>query len=253
MVRSSCLLIVRWLCFFAVVICLVPATAPLRAQRMSLYNPVEVEPEIYFEDITPIRTEQLIGGAKGSFLYTEGVELDVHFHRRRFIHYLNPLSAGFDFLGPFTHARVDWSPEVLPVCVLLEPQKTDIWGNDLSPNKKKTVYGTAVTPIGYRFVWRGNKAVRPFFNGKLGGIAFTQKALAPSASYANFTAQGIIGTEIKLNKRLDLRVAGEYFHFSNLYFAADNPGFDEATINFGLSYHVRHLWFPFLSAGSPPE
>jgi len=239
---------VRPLRFVVAVFCLVFCRALLHAQRVNPYNPDYVYREVYFEDITPVRTEQLIGGAKGSFLYTGGVELDVHFHRRRIIHYLNPLSSAFDFFGPFVHARVDWSPEILPVCVLLSPQKTDEWGNDLSPKQKKTVFGTSINPVGYRFLWRQNKALRPFFNGKLGGIAFTQKALAPSGAYANFTAQAIIGAEIRVNNKMDVRVAGQYFHFSNLYFAADNPGFDEATVNFGVSYHINHVrilhWSP---------
>lgn len=222
--------------FPALLLFLAAATAPAQSNTRSLQG--EPNHEIYFETMIPVSQTRLIAAADGSDLFTAGVEYNAHFRRHIFLHYLNPLSVGFDFLGPLVHARVDWAPEFLPVAVLREPAKTNFWGGNLSPNDKQYLYGIGLSPIGYRMVWRPSKNIKPFFDGRIGGIAFTQKALSPWASYANFTAQATIGVQTRINTRMDLRIGAQLFHFSNLYFAQSNPGLDVPAVNFGLSYHL---------------
>ena len=74
--------------------------------------------------------------------------------------------------------------------------------------------------------------------GKTGGVVFNEKARAPNATYANFTFQIGVGTQIKMTEKTNLRVGFQLFHFSNLYVNGSNPGLDTLGFTFGF---VRHL------------
>ena len=155
----------------------------------------------------------------------------------------NAWTVGVEYDRPlprvFLKARVDYATEILPFVLLSQPAVSDFWGNGLSPNQQ-LVPGLAILPIGFRFLWRGTQAVRPYVVGKLGGIIFTRKALSPEASNANFNVQAAFGLQLRLTKRIDLRVEPfEFFHVSNGYLTASNPGMDELATRFGLTYHLR--------------
>jgi hypothetical protein len=152
-------------------------------------------------------------------------------------------TVGVEYDRPFPitllKARVDYATEVLPFVLLSQPAVSDFWGNGLSPNQR-LMPGLAILPIGFRFLWRGTRAVRPYVVGKLGGIIFTRKALSPDASNANFNVQAAFGLQLRLTERMDFRVEPfEFFHVSNGYLTASNPGMDELATRFGVTYHLR--------------
>jgi hypothetical protein len=143
------------------------------------------------------------------------------------------------FPRTFLKARADYATEILPFVLLSQPRVSDFWGNGISPDQRR-MSGLAILPIGFRFLWRGKSAVRPFVVGKLGGIIFTRKAFSPDASNANFNVQAAFGLQFRLTERLDLRVEPfEFFHVSNGYLAPSNPGMDELATKFGVTYHLR--------------
>jgi Lipid A 3-O-deacylase (PagL) len=163
---------------------------------------------------------KVFGAAPRCNIWTAGVEYDRH-------------SWGYHL-----KAQVDYVAEVLPFVVLSEPLSADKWGNPTSPYQQ-LVPGVGVSPFGFRFLWRSNQRVKPFLIGKIGVIAFPKKILAPSASYANFNFQGDFGLQIRMTDRTELRVDPLiYFHVSNGYLAASNPGFDQLGAKFGISYHL---------------
>ncbi|MFZ3278959.1 MAG: acyloxyacyl hydrolase, partial [Candidatus Sulfotelmatobacter sp.] len=126
--------------------------------------------------------------------------------------------------GRFLGSQFDYVAEVLPVLILSQPAVSDFWGNAKSPNQV-LVPGLSISPFGLRMMWRSNTAIKPYIVGKLGAIAFTRKAFSQSASYANFNVQAAFGVQLRLTKRFDLRVEPfEFFHVSNGYLAASNPG-----------------------------
>jgi hypothetical protein len=140
--------------------------------------------------------------------------------------------------GHFMKSQLDYVVEVIPVVILSEPAKSDFWGNALSPNQQ-LVPGLSISPFGFRLLWRSNKAVRPYVTGKLGAIAFTKKAFSPNASYANFNVQADFGILLRMTERVDLRLDPfVFFHVSNGYLAASNPGMDELATKIGISYHL---------------
>jgi Lipid A 3-O-deacylase (PagL) len=140
--------------------------------------------------------------------------------------------------GHLLKSQLDYVVEVLPIVLLSQPAVSDFWGNAKSPNQQM-VPGVSLSPFGFRTLWRSGKAIRPFVVGKLGTAVFSKKALSPNASYANFNVQAAFGVQIRLTERVDLRLDPfEFFHVSNGYLAASNPGMDELGTRYGITYHL---------------
>ena len=140
--------------------------------------------------------------------------------------------------GHFLKSQLDYVVEVIPILILSQPAVSDFWGNAKSPNQQ-LVPGISISPFGFRMLWRNNKAIRPYVIGKLGAVVFTKKAFSPNASYVNFNVQADLGIQFKLTERVDLRVDPfVFFHVSNGYLAASNPGMDEVAVKTGISYHL---------------
>jgi hypothetical protein len=179
-----------------------------------------VESEIAVTGMFPAGDYRLYSATVRCNAWTVGVEYDRH------------------SWGHFLKSQFDYVVEVIPVLILSEPAKADFWGNPKSPNQQ-WVPGLSVSPFGFRMLWRSNKAVRPYVTGKLGAAVFTQKVLSPAASYANFNVQADFGLLFKMTERVDLRVDPfVFFHVSNGYLAASNPGMDELATKIGISYHL---------------
>jgi len=180
----------------------------------------------------PVESELIVEG-EGSFghyhifaytwwseLYTGGVEYDRH---------------SWDYFYRLG-ARLDYVAEALPVAILRQPVKADIYGDPLS-QARQLVPGAALSPIGLRMMWRSKKSIKPYFIIKGGMIVFDKKALSPAAAYQNFLLQIGIGMQARLTQRLDLRVGYADIHFSNAFMVPNNPGLDVMSYNGGLSYH----------------
>jgi hypothetical protein len=179
-----------------------------------------VESEIAVTGMIPAGDYRLYSATVRCNAWTVGVEYDRH------------------SWGYFLKSQFDYVVEVIPFMLLSEPAKADFWGNPKSPNQQ-WVPGVSVSPFGFRMLWRGNKAVRPYVIGKLGAAVFTQKAFSPAASYVNFNVQADFGLLIRMTERVDLRVDPfVFFHVSNGYLAASNPGMDELATKIGISYHL---------------
>ena len=139
---------------------------------------------------------------------------------------------------------MDYVAEILPVVILRQPAKTDVFGDPLS-TAHKTVAGFGVSPIGLRMIWRNGKRWKPYYLIKAGMVGFNKKALSEYASYEDFTLQQSIGMQFRLNDRWDIRTGISDFHFSNAFLVPNNPGIDEMSYNVGLSLHLkpRHIRF----------
>jgi Lipid A 3-O-deacylase (PagL) len=179
-----------------------------------------VESEISVTGMIPFGDYRLYSATIRCNAWTVGVEYDRH------------------SWGYFMKSQFDYVVEVIPIFLLSEPAKADFWGNPKSPNQQ-WVPGVSVSPFGFRMLWRPDKAVRPYIIGKLGAAVFPQKVLSPAASYANFNVQADLGFLIRMTERVDLRIDPfVFFHVSNGYLAASNPGMDELATKIGISYHL---------------
>ena len=176
--------------------------------------------ELYFEDLNSFGHIHIFGNTWWSYLHLAGVEYDRH------------------SWGKFVGARMDYAAEILPVAILKQPSKTDVWGNRLS-RTFIDVPGLGIAPIGVRLLWRDDKPLEFYYAVKGGMIAFTQKALSQYASYENFSLHQGVGFQLRLNDRMDLRAGFRDYHFSNGFVVPSNPGIDEMMWNGGVAYRLR--------------
>jgi hypothetical protein len=199
---------------------------PAEAGTGSIKNPSgkpAVASEIAVTAMIPMGDYRLFSATVRCNAWTAGVEYDRH------------------SWGRFMKSQFDYVVEVIPVLILSEPAKSDFWGNPKSPNQQ-LVPGVSISPFGFRWLWRSNRAIRPYVTGKLGAAVFTQKAFSQEASYANFNVQADFGILFKMTERLDLRADPfVFFHVSNGYLAKSNPGMDELATKIGVSYHLGRL------------
>jgi opacity protein-like surface antigen len=199
-----------------------PKTAVTRGPALipSKFPRQPVAQELIFETLNSFGHVKIFANSWWSYLNVAGVEYDRH------------------SWGSFIGARMDYVAEVLPVAILRQPTKTDVYGNNHSGTARKTIPGLGITPVGLRMIWRDGHAVKPYYEIKGGMIFFTQKAISQYASYENFSLQQSIGAQFKLTHKFDLRAGISHFHFSNAFVVPSNPGIDAMSWNAGLSYHL---------------
>ena len=184
------------------------------------YQREPVESELIFESSNSFGHYHVFAVTWWSYLNVAGIEYDRH------------------SWGQFLKARMDYVAEILPVAILRQPSKTDIWGNPLT-TEHETIAGLGISPIGLRMIWRDGRTWKPYYVIKGGMIGFTQKALSYSASYEDFTLQQSVGMQFRLSDRCDFRAGLSDFHFSNAFLVPNNPGIDEMAYSAGLSYRFR--------------
>jgi Lipid A 3-O-deacylase (PagL) len=178
------------------------------------------ESELAFEGLNSFGHYHVFAYTWWSYLHVGGVEYDRH------------------SWGRFIGARMDYVAEILPIAILQQPSKTDVFGDPLS-TAHTTVAGLGISPIGLRMMWRDGKRWKPYYTIKGGMIGFTQKALSYAASYQNFSLQQSVGIQFRLADRWDFRAGVADFHFSNGFMVPSNPGIDEMAYTGALVYHLK--------------
>jgi hypothetical protein len=208
------------------VLVILGATWPVGAEDAELLHANEGPPhpkptEIIYEGFISYGNYRVFGAAEDVKLQAAGVELD----RELWAHLL--------------HTRVDAVCEVLPVVLLTQPKRADVWGDPLSKTRR-LVQGAGITPVGFRLLWRDGKRVMPYFEAKGSVLGFTQKALSPDATYENWSFHLTQGVKVRIRDRYDLRVGLlSDIHFSNAFVVRSNPAADLMNFDVGLVYHLR--------------
>jgi len=176
--------------------------------------------EIIYEGMASFGNYKVFGAAESEKLYAAGVEVDRQLWPR--------------VLG----ARLDYVAEFLPVLLLSQPVKADIWGNPQG-RAKEWVPGMGITPIGFRLLWRDGRPLMPYFETKASVLGFTQKALSPYATYENWSFHSTAGLKVKLHGRYDLRLGLlSDLHFSNAFVVRSNPALDVMNVDVGIVVHL---------------
>lgn len=198
-----------------------PNQTAAQAQPQPELKP-QPEREVIFEGLASYGNYRIFATDDNSKIYTGGIEYDRH-------------SWGYA-LG----AQMDYVAEFLPFILFNEMADTDLYGNQLtySPNRR-LLYGIGFSPIGLRMIWRDKKAIKPYILVKGGMLVFDHKAISDHAAYENFTMQSGLGVQMKMTKRVDLRLGlWSDFHFSDGFVVPINPGSDMMNANWGVSYHL---------------
>jgi len=190
-----------------------------RAEAKKMGSARPVESEIIYEGQGSFGNYKIFAQGEDSKLFTSGVEYDRH------------------SWGCLLKAQVYYVAEFLPFVLLDQPAVLNYYGIPLSTNKQ-LVPGVGITPIGFRLLWRDGKAIKPYLMAKGGFLVFSKKAESPNASYENISLQSDIGVQIRLNRRMDLRLGMGDYHFSNVFVVPSNPGLDVMSYTSGISFHL---------------
>ncbi|MFZ1939044.1 MAG: acyloxyacyl hydrolase [Terracidiphilus sp.] len=209
--RLSCLLLVSGL------VLLVPQTAHAQesckadqAERKAAKKDgraKQVESELIYEGQGSFGNYKIFAQGEDSKLFSAGAEYDRH------------------SWGCFLNARVFYVAEFLPFVLLDEPASLNYYGITRE-TAKQYVPGIGITPIGFRLLWRDGRAIEPYLLAKGGILVFTQKAESPNAAYENFSFRTETGVQIRMTRRVDLRLGMGDYHFSNGFVVSSNPGLD---------------------------
>ncbi len=178
-----------------------------------------VESDLVFDGINSIGHFKILANSWWSYLSTGGVEYDRH------------------SWGTYLGARRDYSAEVMPVVILRQPSKTDLWGNPQSLSHA-AIPGLGVFPIGIRLLWNGGGRIKPYFIARGGMIGYTEKAFSRYAAYENFSLDYRVGLQVRLSERVEVRGGFGILHQSDGFAVPSNPGLDEMNVNAGVSYRL---------------
>jgi len=191
-----------------------------RAEARNAGHPRPVESEFIYEGQGSFGNYKIFAQGEGSKLFTSGVEYDRH------------------SWGCLLKARVFYVAEFLPFVLLDEPSGLNYYGVHGSKNKQ-LVPGVGITPVGFRLLWRDGKTIQPYLMAKGGFLVFTQKAESPNASYENISLRSEIGVQIRVTKRVDLRLGMGDSHFSNAFVVPSNPGLDVMSYMGGIVFRFK--------------
>ena len=179
-----------------------------------------VESELIFEDQGSFGNYQIFAQGEDSKLFSAGAEYERH------------------SWGCLMKAQVYYVAEFLPFVLLNEPANLNFYGVTRS-TAKQLVPGIGITPIGFRMLWRDGRAIQPYLMAKAGFLVFTQKAESPNASYENISLRSEIGVQIRMTRRVDLRLGMGDYHFSNVFVVPSNPGLDVMSYMGGIAFRLK--------------
>lgn len=179
-----------------------------------------VESNLVVEGLASYGNYKIFASGYGCKLYTAGFEYDRH------------------SWGYLLKARMDYVAEFLPMILLQKPNLVDYYGTPKSYGRH-VVPGIGFSPIGFRLLWRDQKAIKPYLMAKGGMLVFNEKVPARQATYENFSLQSAMGVLVKVKPRVDVRLGlFSDFHFSNAFIVDSNPGLDVMNANLGISYRL---------------
>lgn len=177
------------------------------------------EQELIIEGEGSFGNYKIFAQGEDSKLFSSGVEYERH--------------SWHQLLG----AQVYYVAEFLPFVLLDQPAHLTFYGTPIG-TAKQFVPGIGITPVGFRMLWRHDKAIKPYLMAKGGFLVFTKKAESPNASYENISLQSDIGLQIRMTSRIDFRMGMGDFHFSNAFVVPSNPGLDVMSWTSGICYHL---------------
>lgn len=133
-----------------------------------------------------------------------------------------------------TPVTVKYTAEIVPVALEIQPTQFYVVGGETLVNPSGTIYGAGASPVGFQGNV-GRKSVQPFANGSIGFLYFSQQVPIIGSSQFNYTVSIGFGAQFFRRSGRSFTVGWKYFHLSNNYQAALNPGIDSGVFYTGFS------------------
>lgn len=107
------------------------------------------------------------------------------------------------------------------------------------PTVRETTYGFAFSPIGFRFLFRPNKRVKPFIGLHAGFIFFRKPVPVPDSLSYDFTGDFGGGVQYQIQKNRAVNFGWRYYHISNMNIGKINPGYNAQVFYIGYSFFYK--------------
>lgn len=125
--------------------------------------------------------------------------------------------------------------EVIPVSFSLRNQVL----NGSNEIIRKNTYGFGVQPVGFRFLFRPEKSVKPFIQASAGAFFSSDPIPIPQGTRINFSGDLGLGFMYRLSESRSFSIGYRYFHVSNMHLSEANPGYNANIFYFGYSFFKK--------------
>jgi len=153
------------------------------------------------------------GGAGGLYLKTAGTTFWFLGFR------VGKILTGYHGKG-FLRGNLEYAFDIIPVALAGKGYKT---------------YGGGFDPFAFKWNLVPRHQIAPYFE-ITGGTLFTRQDVPPGTSNVNFTAQGGPGLRFLLKHNQAVTVGVKFFHLSNAYMVATNPGVNGINVTLGYQW-----------------
>lgn len=99
---------------------------------------------------------------------------------------------------------------------------------NISPTKRKTIFGAGVQPLNFRFIFLPKSRIKPYAQTGAGILLTTRSMPVPRSTPFNFTGDFGGGVLYMLSEKKAVNIGYRYFHISNGNIGGkiNNPGYN---------------------------
>jgi len=142
-------------------------------------------------------------------------------------------------LGTKGIVTFSWAFEFIPLSLAIGNEVTNKnytpGSTTQSPTKRETTYGFTINPASFRFIFFPKFRLRPFIGSGIGPSYHFKSIPIASGTKWNLMIDFQIGGQYMLSEKKAIQFGYRYFHLSNLYLAAYNPGYNTNVYFVGYS------------------
>ncbi len=148
-------------------------------------------------------------------------------------------------IGTPKRITYEYQIEVTPLAVALKNEVENPAYQDaqttpnVPPTIRKSTYGVAVLPVGFRFLFRPKNRLKPFVAVRAGFIVFNDDVPLPDASAFNFAGDFGGGLQYQIKRNKAITFGYKYFHISNISLGETNPGYNANVFYVGYSFFYK--------------
>lgn len=110
---------------------------------------------------------------------------------------------------------------------------------NVAPTIRETTYGFAFSPVGFRFLFRPEKRLKPFVALHAGFIFFKKPVPLPQSLSYDFTGDFGGGVQYQIEQNKALNFGYRYYHISNMNIGTINPGYNANVFFVGYSFFYK--------------
>lgn len=148
-------------------------------------------------------------------------------------------------IGTPKNITYEYQAEVTPVALAFKNEvanpafQSAAATSNVAPTIRETTYGFAFSPVGFRFLFRPDKRLKPFVALHAGFIFFKKPVPLPQSLSYDFTGDfgGGLQYQVKQNKAVNFGY--RYYHISNMNIGTINPGYNANVFYVGYSFFYK--------------